>query len=258
MKKNSMICLMALLLCFGGCHKKEEATEPVDTGMVSIAQTDFTQAQAEEVLKKEVKEHCGSETACKVTSAKISGSDIAGTYTYEEDGKTVSAEVTLRDVTVNPKDPQIYSVGTSVFSGPAKQEESASSQSSDKPADSSSSSDKKESTASDIPKLPLPKEKLDPNKDEDTEFANVLKTDDYYVDRIYLFADGTLHVTGEFSGDGKFRFVVLNEDQSVAKDLINIKGSQKLDYEVKLKAGFYYLYSSSEGGSFQLQYNTTY
>ena len=270
MKKTWMICLFAAVLAFTGCGKKEEASDTEqDSAMVSIAATDFTQAQAEDLLKQEVKTHCGSQMACKVTSVKISGSDINGTYTYDQDGKTMEATVTLHDVAVNKQDPNIYMIADKQFSSPSAAKETAA----DKPAEQNNTNtnsntdketkdkdkdkDTKENEAG-IPKLPLPDKKLDPENPEDTEYKTVLETDDYYVFRIYLYTEGTLHVTGSYEGNGLFRVVVLNEDQTVAKDLIHATKSEELDYIVKLKAGFYYIYAASDGGSWNLEYKTEY
>ncbi|MBQ3459247.1 MAG: hypothetical protein IJH14_01055 [Solobacterium sp.] len=271
MKKTWMICLFAAVLAVSGCGKKEEASETEqDSAMVSIAATDFTQAQAEDLLKQEVKTYCGSQLACKVTSVKIAGKDINGTYTYEQDGKTMEATVTLLDVAVNKKDPNIYTIADKQFSSPAAAKETASDKTADPNSNNSSNSNKDKETKdkdkdkdtkeneAGIPKLPLPDKKLDPENPEDTEYKTVLETDDYYVFRIYLYTEGTLHVTGHYEGTGLFRVVVLNEDQTVAKDLIHATKTEELDYSVKLKAGFYYIYAASDGGSWNLEYKTEY
>lgn len=259
MKKNILICLFAAVLTVSGCGKKEEADTEQENVMVSIAETDFTQAQAESLLKQAVKEHCGTEYACKVTAVKIAGRDITGTYTYQEDDKTMQADVRLSDVTINRNDPNIFDIGSSSFSSPAAAEKEPAA---DKPAETAENKTDKDKdstkTPTDIPHLPLPDKKLDPNNEEDTKYTNVLSTDDYYVDRIYLYTDGTLHVGGTYEGNGYFRLVVLNEDQSVAKDLIHITSSEELKYETNLKAGFYYLYITSDGGSWNVEYSTTY
>ncbi len=273
MKKTWLVCLFAAVLALGGCGKKEEAETPEqENAMVSIATADFTQADAEALLKQEVSSHCGSIHACKVTSVKISGSNITGTYTYEENGKTMEAEVTLSDVTVNRNNPDIYSVADKKFSSPAAAQETAAAEEK-KPAESSTekTEEKKEQPADadkksqsgnklpeDMPALNLPKQKLDPEKEEDTAFATVKEEDGTYVYRIYLFQPGTLHISGSFDGGGTFRTIILNEDQSLAKDLINLTEAKELSYDAKLDAGFYYIYIHVSGGHWNAEFNTSY
>jgi hypothetical protein len=270
MKKTWIICLFAAVLTVSGCGKKEETAETEqETAMVSIAETDFTQAAAEALLKQEVSSHCGSTLACKVTSVKISGKNITGTYTYEEDGKTMDATVTLSNVEINKNNPDIYTVGTKEFSASAKEtasESSSQNSSADNKTEdktdgrTSGSGDKKTGgkLPDDMPALNLPAKKLDPEKTEDTEFAAVKEEGDTYVYRIYLFQKGTLHVTGNYGGGGTFRTVILNEDQSLAKDLINITEEEELKYDVQLDAGFYYIYFKINGGTWNAEFNTTY
>ena len=264
MKKTWLVCFFAALLCISGCHKKEDTAEKEqENAMVSIAATDFTQADAEALLQQEVRTHCGSANACKVTSVKISGKNITGTYTYEEDGETVEATVSLNDVSVNKNDPSVYTVAAKEFSS------SKPSGTADKPAednkkpetedktDSKPSDDKKDND-SDIPKLKLPDKKLDPNNEEDTAFATITEGEDYYLYRIYLFQPGTLHVSGHYDGGGTFRLVVLKEDQTVANDLIKLTEKKELNYDAKLEAGFYYIYIKADTGGWNVDFKTNY
>ena len=82
MKRNISIALTALLF-LAACGEKEtevKEPEPEIVDRISILETDFTQSQAEAILKKAVNDHCGS-TACTVTSTAIQGDSIIGTYT---------------------------------------------------------------------------------------------------------------------------------------------------------------------------------
>lgn len=269
MRKTWLVCLFAAVLAVSGCGKKEETAETEqEPAMVSIAAADFTQADAEALLKKEVSSHCGSTQACKVTSVKISGKNITGTYTYEEDGTTMEATVALNDVSINKNNPDMYTVGTKEFSASAAKETASESSSQSSSENKTSGSDNKTSGSdnkktgsalpADMPKLNLPTEKLDPQKEEDTAFTAIKEGDGTYVYRVYLFQKGTLHVTGTYSGGGTFRTVILNEDQSLAKDLINLTEEKELNYEAQLDAGFYYIYLMVNGGNWNAEFNTTY
>lgn len=270
MRKTWLVCLFAAVLAISGCGKKEEAAETEqEPVMISIAAADFTQADAEALLKKEVSSHCGSTQACKVTSVKISGKNITGTYTYEEDGTAMEATVVLSDVAISKNNPDVYTIGTKEFSASAAKETASDTSSQNSSSENKTSGSENKTSGSDnkktgsklpddMPKLNLPSEKLDPEKEEDTAFATIKEEGDTYVYRIYLFQKGTLHVTGTYDGGGTFRTVILNEDQSLAKDLINITKEEELNYEVQLDGGFYYIYMKVNGGHWKTEFNTTY
>lgn len=259
MKKILIVCMSALLLC--GCGKKQKddpAVTPDTRESAPITQIDFTQADAEKLLTKAVADHCG-QVSCKVTSVRISGSDIIGVYTYSSGTDEKSADVVLHNVSVSPADKTVYTCDRSEFKdnlpdidGGKKDEKSDDQKTDGKDKEGSEEDSKSHEKGN----YDLPAE-VDESDESARDDQKVYDENGVQIWRIYSYK-GTIEFTGTYSGDSKFIIQIMDLKQNVKGEPVNIKTAGDIDASMKLdEEGYYYVKIEAVGG-WSLYWNRIY
>lgn len=261
MYKKILILITAVFLMTGcGTNKKEDPSVTPDTReSASITEIDFTQSDAEKLIKKAVDQHCGS-TACKVTSVRISGSDLIASYTYESEGEEKSGDVTLHDVSVSPLDKTVYTVGREEYrdnlpeiDGSGKKDEQSADPSDDpdkkddqEKKDDEEKKDDQEKDSSTKGKYDLP-DHVDENEEGAKDDQKVHEESGVQIWRVYT-NKGSIEFTGTYSGDSKFIIEVMDLKQKSLGEAVNMKSSGDIDGKMKVDEGYYYIKIEYVGG----------
>lgn len=246
MKKTVLAVLAVFLLCGCGNRKRKDTLPTPDTReSVSIAETDFTQKDAERVLQAALDEHCGT-ASCRVSSVRIRGSNIEGTYTYSDDGNEKTADAVLYNVTVNPNNRSVFAFTDSRFTD---------SRSDIVPSESPVPDDGKDGEDGDAEKLDLP-DKVDENEEGARDDQKVYDESGTQVYRMYM-NKGTIEFGGSYTGDSKFIITIMDLSQKVIATPVNMTQAGPISGSQKLDAGYYYVKIEAQGG-WELTWNRTF
>ncbi len=255
--KRLTIALCAVILAAGCADKKEDPDEkePEIVDRISISETDFTQTQAEAILKKAVNDHCGS-TACTVTSTSIVNDSIIGTYTYTENDVITEGKATLSNVAVNPNDAAIVYFGSTEFNdGMRTVEPEPAETAADDAKEPEKKDDKPASSGTEDPSIPhvIIDESMLSNPSQPDQ---VLYDQDRKSLTLFYSTGGTRSYTGTLLGEGTLRIVILDADQKVIKEVVNASAAGEFSGSVHLEKGFYLQYFESSGAGAELYWHT--
>lgn len=259
MKKKVIAAIAAVFLIAGCGSKKREDPEitPDTRESVSIREIDFTQADAEKVMKSAVAKHCGK-VACKVTSVRISGADISGTYTYEIGSDEKKADAVLHDVSVNPNDKTVYTAAREDFKDnipeidEGGEEDPKKDDKPDEQKDDKQGDDKEDMGKNnfDIP------DHVDENEEGARDDQKVYDENGIQIWRIYT-NKGRIEFTGTYSGDSKFNIQIMDLKQNIKGQPVDMKQAGDIDGMMKLEGGYYYIKIEAAGG-WSLYWNRIY
>lgn len=264
MKKLWIVMITAAFLLAGCTSKKKTDPDvtPDPRESASISEIDFTQADAERLVQKAVKEHCG-QVACEVTSVRIQGGNITAVYTYTLENDEKSAEAVLYDVSVDPNNKTVYTASREEYkdsipaiddgSEQGKPEETDSPEETDQPekTDDPSKDDKKHEKGNyDLP------DHVDESDENIRNDEKVFDESGVQIWRIYT-NKGRIEFTGTYSGDSKFLIQIMDLSQNVLGEPVNMKEAGDIDAAMKLEEGFYYVRIEAAGG-WSLYWNRIY
>ena len=253
MKRLMTVCIVMILM-IAGCGKKpkeDPSITPDTRESASITQIDFTQADAERLADKAVKEHCGK-VACKVTSVRILGGDIAITYTYDTDSGEKSGDSRLYGVSVTPRDKTVYTASREEYKDNLPDIDDSSKEDSEKdPSDDSGKEGKDKDKKKGNYDLP---DHVDENDEDVRNDEKVYDENGVQIWRIYT-NKGRIEFSGTSSS--KFNIQIMDLAQNVKGEPVDMKEAGEIEGSMKLDQGFYYI-KIDASGEWSLYWNRIY
>lgn len=237
-----LLLLLTLSACsiLGGNDEEvieEEVTEETATPTpqvehIAISEVNFTQNQAEALMRIAVNDHCG-ERVCNIEEVVISGNDIVGRYTYKNsEDEDVPVDVVLRGVTVSSTNHSIAFFGENYFSDEGMENGEAQEGGEALPNVDTVTSDKYD----------LPSEA----PENAGLFEEMLKEGTVTVYRVNL-SSGFLRINGELQQGASIKVALLDLAQTTRNEFINVSNAGAYEGSVKVDPGVYYLTIDTTG-----------
>ena len=206
--------------------EQETEKEVVPVERISIRDVDFTQSQAENLMRAAIREHCG-DRVCYFDSASISDGNVVGRYYYKnEEDEDVFVDVVLKDVTVSSQNHTIAFYGENYFSDDEVSEEGAEGE----------TNVFEEVAAVGNYKFDLPAEV----SGDVGLFEEVLKDGSTVVYRVNL-SSGYFKIYGDVQDGGAMKATLMKLDQTNQKVFVDHTGAGHYEGDITVEPGVYYL-----------------
>ena len=246
MKKLVLVCLACMLsacsLIDKVLPKEEEAViieeneaenetenDNVQVERVSIRDVDFTQSQAENLMKAAIREHCG-ERVCYFDSAAISDGNVVGKYYYKNEAdEDVYVDVVLKDVTVSSQNHSIAFYGENYFSDDEVSEEG------------------ENEVFEEVANMANYKFDLPAEVSGDVGLFEEVLRDGYTVVYRANIGSGYLKMYGDVQEGGIMKATIMKLDQTNQKVFIDHSGAGHYEGDVKVEPGVYYIVCEMSG-----------